>query len=58
MVKKKPKISVIGLGFVGLSIALTNAKKGFFSAFDPKLHIIPSCKGGFIWLSSLVWGFF
>ena len=29
MVKKKPKISVIGLGFVGLSIALTNGKKGF-----------------------------
>jgi UDPglucose 6-dehydrogenase len=29
MVKKKSKISVIGLGFVGLSIALTNAKKGF-----------------------------
>ena len=29
MIKNKPKISVIGLGFVGLSIALTNAKKGF-----------------------------
>jgi len=26
---KKPKVSVIGLGFVGLSIALANAKKGF-----------------------------
>ena len=25
----KPKISVIGLGFVGLSLAVTNAKKGF-----------------------------
>jgi len=25
----KPKISVIGLGFVGLSLAITNAKKGF-----------------------------
>ena len=31
MMKKgeKPKVSVIGLGFVGLSIAVTNAKKGF-----------------------------
>ena len=27
--EKKPKISIIGLGFVGLSIAVTNAKKGF-----------------------------
>jgi len=27
--KKKPKISIIGLGFVGLSITVTNAKKGF-----------------------------
>ena len=26
---KKPKISVIGLGFVGLSLAVVNAKKGF-----------------------------
>jgi UDPglucose 6-dehydrogenase len=29
IIKKKPKISVIGLGFVGLSVALTNAKKEF-----------------------------
>jgi UDPglucose 6-dehydrogenase len=27
--KRKPKISIIGLGFVGLSIAVSNAKKGF-----------------------------
>jgi len=27
--KKKPRISIIGLGFVGLSIGVTNAKKGF-----------------------------
>ena len=26
---KKPKISVVGLGFVGLSLAVVNAKKGF-----------------------------
>ena len=26
---KKPKISVIGLGFVGLILAVVNAKKGF-----------------------------
>jgi len=26
---KKPKISVIGLGFVGLTVAVVNAKKGF-----------------------------
>ncbi len=28
---KKPRISVIGLGFVGLSIAVTNTKKGFIT---------------------------
>jgi len=27
--EKKPKISIIGLGFVGLSMAVTNSKKGF-----------------------------
>src|SRR5713226_1297829 len=27
----KPAISVVGLGFVGLSLALVNAKKGFFT---------------------------
>jgi UDPglucose 6-dehydrogenase len=27
--RKYPKVSIIGLGFVGLSIAVTNAKKGF-----------------------------
>ena len=26
---KKPKISVVGLGFVGLTLAVVNAKKGF-----------------------------
>ena len=26
---KKPKISIIGLGFVGLTLAVVNAKKGF-----------------------------
>jgi len=26
---KKPKVSIIGLGFVGLTLAVTNAKKGF-----------------------------
>ena len=26
---KKPTIAVIGLGFVGLSLAVVNAKKGF-----------------------------
>ena len=28
---KKPRISVIGLGFIGLSIAVTNTKKGFIT---------------------------
>ena len=47
--KKKPKISIIGLGFVGLSIAVTNATKGFDTiGVDVDKNKIENLKKGII----------
>ena len=44
---KKPRVSIIGLGFVGLSLAVTNAKKGFFTvAVDNQQGKIKSLNNG------------
>lgn len=47
--EKKPKISIIGLGFVGLSIALTNSKKRFETiGVDTDKNKITNLKKGII----------
>jgi UDPglucose 6-dehydrogenase len=49
MEKKRLKISIIGLGFVGLSIAVTNAKKGFYTiGVDIDKNKINNLKRGII----------
>ena len=44
---QRQKISVIGLGFVGLSLAVVNAKKGFDTiAIDTNKEKIQKLKSG------------
>ena len=51
MTLPKKKISVVGLGFVGLSIAVVNASKGFYTfGIDADIKKVKNLKIGSFWV--------